>query len=147
MALTLHMLLLHDAVTHRQVRKILLLDVFVTTSALIQRCWCFRFLKRTIQSGSHDSIDDARAAMELAQLKIRNGPEYGTVQGRAQQGEPLTLMLSRHKCRSCFVDRQSIVHRYVKGDSSGINVDTDIQAVSFPHCACFPCTAARVHGS
>lgn len=30
-----------------------------------------RFLKRTIQTGSHDSIDDARAAMDLALLKIR----------------------------------------------------------------------------
>eukprot|EP00892_Ulva_mutabilis_P007171 jgi/Ulvmu1/4826/UM020_0111.1 len=88
-----------------------------------------KFLKRTIQSGSHDSIDDARAAMELAQLKIRNGPDYGTPQGRAQQGEPLTAVLSRHKCRSCFVDRQHIVHRYVKGDSSGISVESDIQAV------------------
>ena len=30
-----------------------------------------KFLKRQIQNGSHDSIDDARAAMELALLKFR----------------------------------------------------------------------------
>lgn len=32
-----------------------------------------RFLKRKIQEGSHDSITDARTAMDLAQLKIRHG--------------------------------------------------------------------------
>ena len=30
-----------------------------------------KFLKRQIQNGSHDSIDDARAAMELALLKFK----------------------------------------------------------------------------
>lgn len=30
-----------------------------------------KYLKRQIQNGSHDSIDDARAAMELALLKFR----------------------------------------------------------------------------
>ena len=30
-----------------------------------------KFLKRQIQNGSHDSIDDARAALELAQLKFK----------------------------------------------------------------------------
>ncbi len=30
-----------------------------------------KFLKRQIQAGSHDSADDARAAMDLALLKIR----------------------------------------------------------------------------
>ena len=37
-----------------------------------------RFLKRPIQQGSHDSIDDAKAAMDLALLKISHGPSYGT---------------------------------------------------------------------
>lgn len=31
-----------------------------------------KFLKRQIQNGSHDSIDDARAAMELALLKFKS---------------------------------------------------------------------------
>ena len=31
-----------------------------------------RFLKRSIQSGEHDSIEDACAAMELVQLKLRS---------------------------------------------------------------------------
>ena len=30
-----------------------------------------KFLKRQIQAGSHDSADDARAAMDLTLLKIR----------------------------------------------------------------------------
>ena len=30
-----------------------------------------KFLKRQIQKGTHDSVDDARAAMDLVLLKIR----------------------------------------------------------------------------
>jgi hypothetical protein len=32
-----------------------------------------QFLKRTIQDGAHDSTQDARAAMDLALLKIKKG--------------------------------------------------------------------------
>lgn len=32
-----------------------------------------QFLKRSIQDGAHDSTQDARAAMDLALLKIRKG--------------------------------------------------------------------------
>ena len=39
-----------------------------------------KFLKRTIQVGSHDSEVDARTTMDLAQLKIKHGPAYGTKQ-------------------------------------------------------------------
>ncbi len=34
-----------------------------------------KFLKRHIQGGTHDSADDARAAMDLALLKIRCAKE------------------------------------------------------------------------
>lgn len=36
-----------------------------------------RYLNRTIQDGSHDSVEDARAAMELALAKLQNGPKFG----------------------------------------------------------------------
>ena len=38
-----------------------------------------RHLKRNIQtaSGGHDSAEDAKAAMELVQLKITKGEQYG----------------------------------------------------------------------
>ena len=32
-----------------------------------------RYLRKHIQDGSHDSVDDARAAMDLVLLKIKNG--------------------------------------------------------------------------
>jgi hypothetical protein len=32
-----------------------------------------QFLKRNIQDGTHDSTEDAKAAMDLALLKIRKG--------------------------------------------------------------------------
>jgi hypothetical protein len=34
---------------------------------------CAQFLKRTIQSGQHDSTEDARAAVDLAILKVSKG--------------------------------------------------------------------------
>ncbi len=36
-----------------------------------------KFLKRQIQAGSHDSADDARAAMDLTLLKIRRANSLG----------------------------------------------------------------------
>lgn len=97
-----------------------------------------RYLHRTIQSGSHDSVDDARATMELALLKIKYGPEFGTPQGKSQQGMQLTSVLERKNLRSCFVDRPGTVQRYVKGNSSGISVNSDIQAVSSSPPGCLP---------
>ena len=38
-----------------------------------------KFLKRTIQEGSHDSVVDALAALHLAQLKIKHGGVVGVV--------------------------------------------------------------------
>jgi len=39
-----------------------------------------RYLKRRIQGGSHDSADDALAALDLALLKIKHGPAFGMPQ-------------------------------------------------------------------
>jgi hypothetical protein len=32
-----------------------------------------KFLKRPIQQGSHDSLEDAKAALDLVKLKIKHG--------------------------------------------------------------------------
>ena len=41
-----------------------------------------RFLKRRIQEGSHDSVIDARAALDLVNLKIKHGVEHGVEHAR-----------------------------------------------------------------
>lgn len=85
--------------------------------------------------------------MELALLKVKHGPEFGTPQGRLQQGMQLTTMLAQHNLRSCFIDRPSTVQRYVKGNSSGITVTSDIQAVRplLRDCCLPPGPAPRTH--
>lgn len=44
---------------------------FPSRSAL--KVLCEKFLHRRIQTGSHNSVADAQAAMDLAKLKIKNG--------------------------------------------------------------------------
>ena len=36
-----------------------------------------RFLKRRIQEGSHDSVIDARTALDLVHLKVKHGARRG----------------------------------------------------------------------
>ncbi len=54
-----------------------------------------RFLKRTIQEGSHDSAVDARTALDLALLKIKHGGlsivKGFTVAGRKARQPPKGL--------------------------------------------------------
>ncbi len=37
------------------------------------RVLCSKYLRRTIQQGSHDSAVDARAALDLVRLKVQHG--------------------------------------------------------------------------
>jgi RNA exonuclease 1 len=90
-------------------------------------CSLCRVLKRTIQQGSHDSVADARAAMELALVKIKNGPDFESGGGRA--GKKLPEALAPHRRRCCIVDRAAMAKRYLVGDCSGVAVDTDADAV------------------
>ncbi|PPS10478.1 hypothetical protein GOBAR_AA10147 [Gossypium barbadense] len=77
-----------------------------------------RFLSREIQqSGSgHDSIEDARAAMDLALLKIRNGKKLLTLLGDCGK-------------TSSFIDDVSIVKRYASESSHAIPVCSDDEAL------------------
>lgn len=36
-----------------------------------------KYLRRRIQQGQHDSVVDARTALDLARLKFRHGPAFG----------------------------------------------------------------------
>lgn len=88
---------------------------------------CCSILRRTIQQGSHDSIDDARATMELVLLKIKNGPLWD--KGGRNEGAPLPAALAQRGHRCCLVDCATVVRKYMAGDSSGIVAESDDEAV------------------
>ncbi|CAL5417533.1 unnamed protein product [Camellia sinensis] len=88
-----------------------------------------RFLYREIQgSGSgHDSIEDARAAMELTLLKIRHGPDFASPPSFARK--KLLTVLSESGKASTLIDNISIVKRYASESSHAIPVSSDDEAL------------------
>jgi len=98
----------------------------------------YKFLRRTIQEGDHDSVDDARAAMDLALLKFSRGPAFGAtplagvggIGGVYQRGERLLKVLSDSGKRCTLVDRPEFVNRHVSGRASGIPAGTDGERAS-----------------
>ncbi|KAG2491028.1 hypothetical protein HYH03_010476 [Edaphochlamys debaryana] len=99
-----------------------------------------RYLRRSIQEGSHDSAVDARTALDLVLLKIKNGPTYGAGgSGPHAQAPKLADVLSA-QCgtRCCLVDRHDVLGRYVTGSTAAVPVASDDDAVG---------TAGRQAGS
>ncbi|XP_007019342.2 PREDICTED: small RNA degrading nuclease 5 [Theobroma cacao] len=88
-----------------------------------------RFLSSEIQqSGNgHDSIEDARAAMELALLKIKNGPDFGSPPSFMRK--KLLSLLGECGKTSSFIDDISIVKRYASESSHAIPVCSDDEAL------------------
>ncbi|KAI3886409.1 hypothetical protein MKX03_036696 [Papaver bracteatum] len=89
-----------------------------------------RFLCRVIQdSGNgHDSAEDARAALELAFLKFRHGPEFGAAPSLTRK-KLLTILGESGKACS-VIDDVSIVKRYATGSSHAFPVSCDDEALS-----------------
>ncbi|BDA41970.1 Small RNA degrading nuclease 5 [Coccomyxa sp. Obi] len=84
-----------------------------------------KFLKRQIQNGSHDSIDDARAAMELALLKFRHGPAFGDAAAEERDGDPLCEVLAAAGRRCSLADRPDVLSRHVTGNSHAFVCNDD----------------------
>ncbi|KAG0364437.1 hypothetical protein BC939DRAFT_418742 [Gamsiella multidivaricata] len=70
-----------------------------------------KWLQRRIQAGGdkgHDSVEDARACMDLAKLKIREGPGFGEYN---QDQESIFSRISRHTTprSSAVIDRETFI--------------------------------------
>ncbi|KAJ0973131.1 hypothetical protein J5N97_021090 [Dioscorea zingiberensis] len=89
-----------------------------------------KFLSRSIQvSGNgHDSTEDARAAMELALLKIRHGPHFGSPPS-FMRGKLVSVLHESGKSCS-LIDDISILKRYSDGSCNSIPVSSDDEALS-----------------
>ncbi|XP_020210018.1 small RNA degrading nuclease 5 isoform X2 [Cajanus cajan] len=89
-----------------------------------------RFLSREIQQSEngHDSIEDARATMELALLKIRNGPDFGSPPSFTRK--KFLSILSESGRTSSVIDDVSIVKRYASESSNAIPVTSDDEALA-----------------
>lgn len=89
-----------------------------------------RHLKRLIQAGSHDSVQDAQAAMDLVLLKIKNGPAYGMPQAREPTGDRLLQVLAAGGVRCSMVDRQDALNRHVTGNANALVCTSDAECVA-----------------
>eukprot|EP01018_Ginkgo_biloba_P017734 Gb_08967 [translate_table: standard] len=89
-----------------------------------------RFLHWEIQQSEkgHNSIEDARATMDLALLKIQNGPEFGNPPNVSRQ--KLVSLLSDHGQRCPLVDQKATLQCYAHGSCNAILSLSDDDALS-----------------
>jgi len=71
------------------------------------------FLKKAIQAGEHDSVEDARVALALARLKFKHGPGWGV--DAPDKGEKLCVVLEAAGRAASLVDRPEVLNRLVAG--------------------------------
>ncbi|AQK39851.1 Small RNA degrading nuclease 5-like [Zea mays] len=89
-----------------------------------------KFLGREIQNtgSGHDSVEDAKAALELAILKIKHGPDFGFQPSLSRQKLTSILHESGKKCS--LVDDVSVLERYSDTSCNSIAVFCDDDALS-----------------
>ncbi|EMS51162.1 Small RNA degrading nuclease 5 [Triticum urartu] len=89
-----------------------------------------KYLSRVIQNtgSGHDSVEDARAALDLAFLKIKYGPDFGSPPSFSRR--KLSSIL--HECgkRSSLIDEVFVLDRYSDASCNSIAVFSDDDALS-----------------
>ncbi|KAM3332920.1 hypothetical protein ACQJBY_028186 [Aegilops geniculata] len=89
-----------------------------------------KYLSRVIQNtgSGHDSVEDARAALDLAFLKIRYGPDFGSPPSFSRR----KLASILHECgkRSSLIDEVFVLDRYSDASCNSIAVFSDDDALS-----------------
>jgi RNA exonuclease 1 len=89
-----------------------------------------RFLRRRIQENKngHDSIEDARAAMDLTLLKIKNGPAFG--KRMKPHTENLIQVLTDHERRCTLIDSRTVLHHYAVGSCNAVITNSDRESLA-----------------
>jgi RNA exonuclease 1 len=89
-----------------------------------------KFLNREIQNtgSGHDSVEDAKAALELALLKIKYGPDFGSPPSTSRRKLASILHESGKKCS--LIDDASVLERYSDASCNSIAVFSDDDALS-----------------
>jgi len=84
-------------------------------------------LSESIQSGSHDSVEDARTAMRLAQLKFTQGPDFAL--GPPLPEENLTETFDRRDLKSVIIDTPGSCKRFAAAhtDCDGVELDQTVR--------------------
>ncbi|KAL9275185.1 Small RNA degrading nuclease 5-like protein [Drosera capensis] len=88
-----------------------------------------KYLSKEIQDSvkGHDSVEDAKTAMDLVMLKIQHGPDFGSPPNFTRK--KLLTVLSEYDKTSSLIDDVSIVKRYACGTCHSIPVFSDDQAL------------------
>eukprot|EP01018_Ginkgo_biloba_P040769 Gb_23262 [translate_table: standard] len=109
-------------------------NLVIDTTLLYKHSWGAHFkpafLHREIQQSEkgHNSIEDVRATMDLALLKIQNRPEFGNPPNVSRQ--KLVSLLSDHGQRCPLVDQKETLQHYAHGSCNAILSMSDDDALS-----------------
>uniref|UniRef100_A0ACD5Y5T4 Uncharacterized protein n=1 Tax=Avena sativa TaxID=4498 RepID=A0ACD5Y5T4_AVESA len=89
-----------------------------------------KYLSREIQNtgSGHDSAEDARAALDLALLKIKYGPDFGSPPSFSRRKLASVLHESGKKCS--LIDDVGVLDRYSDASCNSIAVFSDDDALS-----------------
>ncbi|KAK5583545.1 hypothetical protein RB653_005142 [Dictyostelium firmibasis] len=90
-----------------------------------------KYLNRIIQSNKngklgHDSIEDARAVMELVQLKIQKGKSFGT---KLESMENIFDKINKHDKKSSYIDRLDDIKTFTSPVVSCFNCENDLEVI------------------
>lgn len=87
-----------------------------------------RYLHREIQTSSdgHDSSEDAIAALDLVNLKLREGPNFGVNQ---TSGETIFQVMTRSRKPCTMVADPKIIRKFLKSSLSAVPCSSDPEVV------------------